>query len=362
MKRLLLIFSVIQIAFTAFSQQVTFINDIKNSQDEDVKQIAGIWEKYIQQYQQQTDSAAILYWNYAENNLKNGDIIGNNGGNLYYRMCKVFTYNIKLSTNKDFYEINCLSLLKQNDEITDVLACFRVCAAKENGEFKLYNYFYTIKNSLNSYSVDGIEYYYPCNFVFDREKANQSSEFLKTTRKKYNLPQKRPIVYIVANSVDECNELTGFHYTIASNPNPNAGAFRFPNILIAAKIDHFHEITHSIFGLNSSDVLSEGIATYYGGNAGIPFVDLKPYFLQYIAGHPDIDLSDFDSYYDLLPDGTNPFYFVGALIIEYALKNGGEQKVLKIFEYKDVNEMFLNEFNIKREDIHNFILKLVNDE
>ncbi|MDR1553181.1 MAG: hypothetical protein LBS69_06945 [Prevotellaceae bacterium] len=367
MKLLLLTFLAILLTFTAFSQQVTFSKDIQNSIDENVKQIAEVWEKYIQKYQQRADSAVILYWNSAENNLKNGDIIGNNQGNIYYRMCKVFTYNIKPGTNKDFYEINCLSLLKPNDEINDVCAVFRVCAAKENDEFKLYNYFYTTKDSLNTYSVDGIEYYYPCNFVFDKEKAQQASEFLKNARKKYNLPQKQSVVYVVANSVDECNELTGFHYTVASNPNPNAGAFRFPNILVAAKVDHIHELTHSIFDIsfiNSSTLSAEGIATYYGGNAGIPFADLKPNFLQYITEHPDVDLSDFYSYNEILQNGTNPFYFVGALIIDYSMKNGGEQAVLRLFEYNNdkIYDLFLNEFGVKRDEVHNFILKLAHDE
>jgi uncharacterized protein YciU (UPF0263 family) len=353
--------------FIAFSQQITFSNDIKNTKDENVKQIASLWEKYIQKLLIQPDSASIMYWNYTENNL-HADIIRFNFGNdFYYRVGKVFTYNIKLSTNKDFYEINSLSLIKSGNEINDVLACFRVCAAKENDEFKLYNYFYTIKNNLNLYLVDGIEYYYPDNYIFDKEKAQQSADFLKKTYIKYNIPQKQPINYIVANSLDECNELIGFHYTVVSNTNANAGTFRYPNILIATKVNHIHELVHSIFDIefNASTLITEGIATYYGGNAGILLPELKQNFIQYIAKNPELDLSNFYSYPDyLLYDGTNPYYTVGALIIKSAMKNGGEQAVLRLFKYNDNNiyDLFLNEFGIKRNEVHNFILKLVHDD
>ncbi|MDR2125225.1 MAG: hypothetical protein LBP63_00150 [Prevotellaceae bacterium] len=369
MKRLLLIFLSILFTFTAFSQQVSFSNEIKNTEDENVKQIAEIWEKYIQKCWQQPDSAAMLYWNSIENRENNlhADIIRFNFPDcFYYRTGKVFTYNIKPSRNNDFYEINSMSLIKKDNEITDVLACFRVCAAKENNEFKLYNYFYTIKDNLNSYLVDGIEYYYPKYYEFDKEKAQQSSDFLQNMHNKYNIAQKQPIIYIVSNSLDECNELIGFNYTVMSNTNKNAGSFRFPNILIAAKVNHIHELTHSIFDIvfNSSTLMSEGIATYYGGNAGIQLPELKKNFKQYVAANTETDLSDFNAYYKLLEDGSNPVYTVGALIIEHSMKNGGEQAVVRLLKYSDDNiyDLFLNEFGIKREEVHNFILQLVHDE
>jgi hypothetical protein len=369
MKRLLLTFLVIQITFSVCSQQITFSNEVKNSTDENVRQIAEAWEKYIQKLLQQPDSAAMLYWNSIENkenNLHTDMIRFNVPSGFYYRTGKIFTYNIKPSKNNDFYEINSLSLIKKDNEITDLLACFKVCAAKENDEFKLYNYFYTIKNFINHYSVDGIEYYYPKHYAFDKEKAQQSSDFLKNMHKKYNIAQKRPIFYIVANSFDECNELIGFNYTIMSSTNTNAGLFRIPNILVAPKVNHIHELTHSIFDLvfNSSKLIAEGIATYYGGNAGIQLPELKKNFRQYIAENPETDLSDFDSYYQLLEDGSNPVYAVGALIIELSMKNGGEQAVLRLFEYSDDNiyDMFTNEFGVKRDEVHNFILKLAHDE
>ncbi|MDR3227015.1 MAG: hypothetical protein LBT56_05030 [Prevotellaceae bacterium] len=57
------------------------------------------------------------------------------------------------------------------------------------------------------------------------------------------------------------------------------------------------------------------------------------------------------------------YYIVGALIIEYALKNGGEQSVLKLLEHTDNNiyDLFLNEFGINRNEIHDFMLKLISD-
>ncbi|MDR1983705.1 MAG: hypothetical protein LBQ28_02630 [Prevotellaceae bacterium] len=369
MKKLLSIFVFLQFTFTTSSQQITFSSEIKNSTDENVRQIAAVWEKYVNKIVQQSDSAAILYWNTKEEYIGNKDIIRYDfGDGLYYRVDQ-FVYNIKPSTNKDFYEINCLSLNKSADNINDILACFRICAKKENGEFKLYNYFYTIKDNINKHSVDGIDYYYPHNYKFDYKKAQQASDFLKNIRQKYNLQSEQNVVFIVANSLDECNELIGFHYTVVSTTIENAGYAMFPrvNILLSSTITHYHELIHSIFSYSFKDIsslLSEGIATYYGGNAGIQLPELKKNFRQYIAENVEIDLSNLNSINKLLSNGTNPYYIIGALIIDHALKNGGEQAVLRLFEYSDDNiyDMFTNKFGIKREDIHNFILKLLNDE
>jgi hypothetical protein len=367
MRKLLFIVSLYFLAFAGFSQQVVFSDNVKNSQDENINQISVLWQNYIYKIQTQADSAKILYWNSAEINSKFEDIVRFNwgGGNdgVYYRFTETYVYNIKPSTNKDFYEINCISIMKQNEKASDIFAVYRVCATKEKNEFKLYNYFYTIQNTLQHFHTNEIEYFYPCNFKFDENKAKKSAEFLKNIRKQYNLPQTRPVIYIVANSIDECNELLGFHFSIVSSPFANAGTFRYPNIVIAAKIDHKHELIHSVFDdifQNVHSILREGIATYYGGNSDVPFSDLKRRIIEDFAKNSEINLSDFDSYNKILSDGTNPIYTVGALIIEYALKIGGEQKVLQLAEYTNMDDLFLNEFSVKKENIHSFLLQLIN--
>jgi hypothetical protein len=354
----------------AFAQQFAFpivvSPDVENSADENVKQISELWKNYIKKVQTKPDSAKIAYWNSEEITSKFEDIVNFHLGSgesegVYYRFCQNNVYNIKQSTNKDFYEINCIATMPKSEKSSDVFAIYRVCAAKENGEFKLYNYFHTIKNNLLHFHADGIECYYPCNFKFDENKAKESAEFLKNIRKSYNLPQTQPVIYIAANSLDECNELIGFHFTLGSSPFANAGAFRFPNILLAAKVNHIHELTHSVFDeiFKNHSILREGISTYYGGNSGVEFAELKKRIKDYFAKNPEINLSDFNSYYKVLADGTNPFYTIGALIIEHALKIGGEQKVLQLSKYQNLEDLFLSEFGIKKEDIHTFLLKLM---
>ena len=171
-----------------------------------------------------------------------------------------------------------------------------------------------------------------------------------------------PITYIVANSIDECNFILGFPYTKLRNEAKYAGMTIYPNILISCHPNHLHELTHSLFTplyQNTPRLFHEGIATYYGGSASKDFKENVELLKIYLLEHPNINLADFDSYDVLLKDGTNPFYTVGALIIEHALKTGGADKVLKLFQYTTINEAFEKVFNVPSTEIHKYIHNLI---
>lgn len=68
-------------------------------------------------------------------------------------------------------------------------------------------------------------------------------------------------------------------------------------------------------------LLSEGLATYYGGSGGLTFQELRKLLSVYLSTHPEIDCADVDRL-DFLDGKLNPFYVIGALVIENALNRG----------------------------------------
>jgi len=65
----------------------------------------------------------------------------------------------------------------------------------------------------------------------------------------------------------------------------------------------------------------------------------------------------------ILISGSNHFYTIGAIFIDYALKNDGPQKVIKLFQYSGLNyntsegakSAIEQELGIKKDQINSFL-------
>ncbi|MGD0756566.1 MAG: hypothetical protein ABR927_16060, partial [Bacteroidales bacterium] len=82
-----------------------------------------------------------------------------------------------------------------------------------------------------------------------------------------------------------------------------------------------------------------------------------------INNNPEIDLSKFDDLFNVLDNGTNYFYTIGAIFIDYAFKIGGTNKVLALFQYPDSTDNAISaierELGIKKNQIDSFLKKYV---
>lgn len=59
---------------------------------------------------------------------------------------------------------------------------------------------------------------------------------------------------------------------------------------------------------------------------------------------------------------SNPYQVLGGVIIEKALEVGGAPKVLKLFEYKSMEEIFLKEFSTPQADIGDFLKAILEEK
>jgi hypothetical protein len=347
--------------------KLTFSPYIVTSQDSSVKAIAQLWEDYLNSIQEkQSDSIQKSFWhNNADDFIKYW-----NGGMVLYEFGEQFTFSIRKYTDNiqkyidPIYEIHSLYLLPSMDEGANVLLMYKVCAVKTEGRFKLINYFDINKESLQSYYSKNIEFYYPsCGFNFDIEKANNVEQFINQFRNDYQIKKsKEKIICIASNSLNASNAIMGFDFSIATSEDRMAGYTLYPRTVFTCRQDHIHEFVHAVMlpeYPNALSILHEGIATYYGGTAGFDYLYHRDKLKSHINENP-IDFSDISSFSAIIiDDNTYVLNTVGSLIMEYTLKNYGNQKVLELF-LCEIYEAVFTKLGIKKEEINGFLTQLIN--
>jgi hypothetical protein len=353
------------IPLPVWGQKITFSSEIQNTKDSSIIEVRDLWLAYVTNCQKGFDKSSFDYWNKYETEQGFTDIVKAAITLPSYLIGELAVFNIKKVDN-DYYRIrNIWSIGDTNSK--SYLAIFNVFAKKTNSVYKLYNNFYLVKPKLQHYQIANFDYYYPSTYSFNSQKANQMAEFYSKISLMYGNTGSRKVIYIVGNNLDEANNIIGFDYTMWSSSYPDAAyTIKGQNIILARREDYIHEIIHSIFMpmfLKANALFHEGIATYYGGSAGQNYSNLIKQLGNMINTNPDIDLSKFDSLFKVLDNGTNYFYTIGAIFIDYAFKIGGTKKVLALFQYPDSTDNAISaiekELGIKKNQIDSFLKKYV---
>ena len=370
MRRLLCILLLI-INISVSGQKITFSPEILNSTDRDVKEIAALWKNYFESYSLKNDTTVVNYWNNEEIKSGSNDMIKYLASPQLpiYKMGNHITFDIRKLDDK-FYEINTMFELGEGNQKM-MYAIYRVCAKKNNGKYELYNDFYYNKQLLKSIKIGRISYYYPYSYPMDNKNIKDAKETVlkfENIQKYYRIEKNTPITYILANSIDECDAIIGLPYTMIRSYSKYAGLTIYPNTLLSCRPNHLHELIHGLFiplYPNAPSLFHEGIATYYGGTCGEKFDFHVKQLQAIINSKPDADLSNFDNWDKLIEDKTNPFYTIGAVFIDYAIKIGGAEKVLALFKYPSTNEGIYaainSELGIKKDKINSFLKDYINN-
>jgi hypothetical protein len=273
------------------------------------------------------------------------------------------TISIRKYSDK-IYEIH--TLVQRNaseEEGVTTMFLYKVCAIETDGGYKLINYFDVYKHALQNYNSENIEFYYPCGFNFDTEKVKNTEKFIQQFQKDYKIEKiYDKIICIIGNNLTESNAFVGFDFTFATSENKFAGYHLEPKTILTCRQDHLHEFVHVL--VKSSypdicDILNEGIATYYGGTAGSDYV-IHAHNLQKYLSSNTIDFSNSSLLWDMVIDDACLAYTVGAIIIDYTLKNYGTQKVIELFSCKDYDDFF-SKLAIKKEDMNAFFIQFIKE-
>jgi hypothetical protein len=335
--QIILIFFLI-LSTSLLGQEISSNQDISNSKDKTIASVRDFWIAYIKDISKSNNSDKNLiyskYWNKFE--IGNGftDII--NDALPVYSIGKLQIKDIR-KVQDVFFQI------KNQVELNGkVIAVFNIYVKEEGSSYKLYNQLFFSKSTLNHYQNDNIDFYYPNKYLFNVKKADELSDSYVKLSDLYGNHRKNKVTYLIGNTFNEASKFIGIETGILSSDSPYAGfTIKNQNLILSSREDHLHEIIHLVFFSlfpDSPYIFNEGVATYYGGTGGKDYKTLINNLKVLIKTHPDIDLSDFDSINKTLDDGTNYCYIVGAILIEYAYRTGGAEKVLSLFKYSTNNQ------------------------
>ncbi|MGE5479194.1 MAG: hypothetical protein ACM3U1_02050 [Chloroflexota bacterium] len=166
------------------------------------------------------------------------------------------------------------------------------------------------------------------NYIVEPSIEIDSSECMKAVRFVDSLslvwhgkPFDRKIDYYISNSIESINKLAGFEFSFVGGfggmANPEA------NLLFSDKpiFNYRHELSHIVFNFPSDSVnrmLSEGMATYFGGMRDQSFAETKK---DFSSKYYPLKSSDLDKIFDYA--GATDFYAFSGLVVELIIQKKG---------------------------------------
>lgn len=361
------------ITLTLSGQKTSMNLQISSSSDPEIIAVKDFWQTYlddlIKSPIKNKESIQKKYWNEIE--LQQGFTDITLGEFPFYSVGELLTFEITKETN-GFFRIRCMVLII-NSTIRNVFSIYDVYVKRDNSDFKLYNHFFFTKPKLQHYQTGKIDFYYPTGYNFNITKAKQTSEFYSKFSNLYGNKDNLKVTYIIGNTFNEANNFIGFDFSIVSSNSPSAGYYEgSQNIILCSREDHLHEIIHAALNpvsANTPSLFKEGIATYYGGSGGNSFPYLIGQLKNMINNNRNTDLSKFEDLDKTLDNGSNYFYTIGAIFIDYALKIGGTKKVLELFpdsasiasNWDDPMPAIKRELGIEKDNIDSFLKKYVEE-
>ena len=101
--------------------------------------------------------------------------------------------------------------------------------------------------------------------------------------------------------------------------------------------------------------MHEGIATYYGGGSQKKYTYHINVLREYLSKN-NVDFSGYEKWrYTTIANYTYIENTIGAMIIDYTLRNYGKDKVVELFECEDYEAVF-NAIRVSKDEINEFIL------
>ena len=276
-----------------------------------------------------------------------------------------------------------------DNQLTGVFT-YPVVKVAEN-EYRFYSKLSLLKPDMKSYQVGWVTYFYPYNYPFDKEAADQAFAVANEFAAAMGLEKPKPVEYYLFNDRTEYFRYLGadvscYDFIGCGRVYPHGFAFADCNKVFFTKGGESlaHEIMHFIIkektGRKRAPMFEEGVCSYYGGHALQSKETIMSELKKWLMENPQIDLGvdlvmaykDEDGRF--VTDSTkaasqerfayadfanNYAYAIQMAICEMAERKGGKDLVIRMLneikenegEY-DVIEVLLG---VKREEVNGVI-------
>ena len=281
------------------------------------------------------------------------------------------------------------------NQLTGVFT-YPVVKVAEN-EYRFYSKLSLLKADMKSYQVGWVTYFYPYNYPFDKEAADQTFAVANEFAATIGLEHPKEVEYYLFNDRTEYFRYLGadvscYDFIGCSRVYSHGFAFADCNKVFFTQGGESmaHEIIHFIIkeqnGREKVSMFEEGVCSYYGGHALQSKETNMSELKKWLADNPQIDLSIslMSSYKDkdgkFVTDSTmaasqekfvfsdftcNYAYAIQMVICEMAERKGGKELVITMLrEITEDNleyEVIERYLGIKRKHVNKTIRNYLNE-
>ena len=212
-------------------------------------------------------------------------------------------------------------------------------------------------------SIRNVTFIYPPYHRFNRLRADSLIAKVKHLEKEWGL-SRIEIRYYFANTREEIDQIRGLDFSLLSGnrDKPTGISDDRNNIVYCSGLgeNYFHEVVHLYLNrLYEQSPLVEGIAVFYGGSMGKSLQWHLKRLKIYLRQHPDVDLNKLEEFW-YMDNFTNPNSTIKGMLCWMAFEKGEIKGLERIMSYKTMEELFLKEFNVKKDQWNDFLRTTIN--
>lgn len=213
-------------------------------------------------------------------------------------------------------ELKLSEIGKDNQQITSIV---KVKVIEQNGRLYLKNVIDDEVKKWNTYKTKNINYIVNNDITIDTTKCKEAQRFLDSLSRMWDKPLTQSVDYYVSNSSESINRIVGFDFSFFGGFG-NGMAGRNGRYLFVGNEDftYYHELVHLVFNGANNRLLSEGIATYFGGTNGKTFAEVKSEFRKKYYQLDKAKIAEICGY-----PGQSSYYVLGSIICELIVKEKG---------------------------------------
>ncbi len=389
MKKYLLLFTLLIIGFSLFSQkkhQLSLVGGIDTSKV-DIKSVYELFNNYLNDTPDSIHFKTNPYWDRDEVNdyLSKGMPYFDESAGLMYR-------SLSAEEHWSFYEPKILAIEQVDSNLYTIKTLYYNETYSKDSVYGCWNppYItkhycerqggkYFLKNAItyetqywNKYQYEMLHYLVHPSLKFNSKQAEEALKFIKKTCSQYNLPIPKRIDYYCTGTREELAKLFNFSYLL-SYMNGVSSKYLSRIIIKDDNFSHIHELSHIIFNhpkwrKNSRPlIVNEGLATFLGGADGKKsFSENLKEWAEELRQVDTLTLDDIiENKYRHLTD-NNPIYVTGAYIFKLVYRQHQEEGVIKLFncgkEIADFKIVIENLFDMPYDTFKVWILEKIKEE
>lgn len=337
----------------------------------EVKGILSLYENYI------NSQPDIIYdnpyWNSTEKNqyrdfdFSRTSIYNGLNSSQLFSIYTPFILSIEPKNEKHEIRVLYSSLATEASFIGSKVWCIhKLIAVREKGVWKLENYLVEKTKSWQKRKIGFVEYVFPQEHLFDRERANRAKAFCENIIRRFNPDFNNPFKFYLANGVDGMGELENFDYYFTGITTGKARE----GMILSSRGDEFypHEFIHKLLPNNENrgHVIEEGLATFLGTKENL---DEYHSIVQKLA--KDYNRLESFSLENILNNetqwnGYQVAYPGGALICEVIYDTNGDEGINKLVRgktnnYNEIIELTKKILELKEADVIQLIQKKIKE-